>query len=101
VTPPGSDPSADGSDLVGGAFSGGVAPGYSIDPLRGSRLDSTEDVRGAQKAGKKLSGPLGLNCSTERSNSSTFWRAEPSVAKNLLLVATAGDAAKLASSTAS
>jgi hypothetical protein len=33
-----------GSDLVGDTYSGGVAPGYCIDPLRGSRMDSAEDV---------------------------------------------------------
>jgi len=59
---------------VGGGFSGGVAPGYCIDPLRGSRMDRAGDVLGAQKAGKTPSGPLGLNCSTETSNSSSFGR---------------------------
>jgi hypothetical protein len=60
---------------MGGAFSGGVAPGYSLDPLRGSRMDGAEDLLGAQKAGKTPSGPLGRNCSTEKSKSSSFWRA--------------------------
>jgi hypothetical protein len=30
-----------GRTWLAGAFSGGVAPGYLIDPLRGSRLDGT------------------------------------------------------------
>jgi hypothetical protein len=37
-------------------------------------VESAEDVLEAQKAGKTPSGPLGLNCSTETSNSSSFWR---------------------------
>jgi hypothetical protein len=37
-------------------------------------MDSAEDVLGALKAGKTPSRPLGLNCSTETSNSSSFWR---------------------------
>jgi hypothetical protein len=38
----------------GGAFSGGVAPGYCIDPLRGSRMDSGEDVLGDKNQVKRL-----------------------------------------------
>jgi hypothetical protein len=69
------DSTLSGSDLVGGAISGGVAPGYLIDPLRGSRVDSAEDILGVQKVGKKPSGPPGLTFSKETSNSSSFWRA--------------------------
>jgi hypothetical protein len=36
------DSTLSGSNLVGGAFSGGVAPGYYIDPLRGSKMDSAQ-----------------------------------------------------------
>ena len=39
VTPPGFDPFRVGSGW--GTFSGGVAPGYCIDPLRGSRAEFT------------------------------------------------------------
>jgi hypothetical protein len=46
VTSPAFDPAPAGSDLVGDAFSGGVAPGYCMDPLRGSRMDRSEDVLG-------------------------------------------------------
>jgi hypothetical protein len=35
-------------------------------------MDRAEEVLEAQKAGKTPSGPLGLNCSTETSNSSGF-----------------------------
>jgi hypothetical protein len=42
----------DGSGLVWGTYSGGVAPGYCIDPLRGSRMDSAEDVPGRKKQEK-------------------------------------------------
>ena len=45
-------------------------------------MDLAEDVLEAQKAGKKPSGPLGVNCLTETSNSSSFWRAPESA--NLL-----------------
>jgi hypothetical protein len=83
VTPTGFDPFRVGP--CWGRVSGGVAPGYSIDPLRGSRVDSAEDVLGRKKAGKTPSGPLGLNCSTETSSSSSFWRAQRSEAKNLAL----------------
>jgi hypothetical protein len=38
-------------------------------------MDGAEDLLGAQKAGKTPSGPLGLNCSTEKSKSSSLWRA--------------------------
>ena len=55
MTPSGFDPFR--VDLVGDTLSGGAAPGYSIDPLRGSRVDSAEDILGVQKAGKKASGP--------------------------------------------
>jgi hypothetical protein len=49
------DSTLSGSDLVGGgAFSGGVAPGYSLDPLRGSGVDSAEDVLGGKKRLKRL-----------------------------------------------
>ena len=48
-------------------------------------MDSAEDVLGAQKAGKRPCGPVGLNCSTETSNSSSFWRAQRGGAKNLAL----------------
>ena len=68
-----------------GAFSGGVAPGYCMDPLRGSRMDRSEDVLGAPKASKTPSGPLGLSYSIETSNSSSFWRTQRSAAKNLAL----------------
>jgi len=43
-----------GSDVMGGASSGGVAPGYSIDPLRGSSMDSAGDFRGAKKQMERL-----------------------------------------------
>jgi hypothetical protein len=66
------DPSRVGR--CGGPFSGGVAPGYYIHPLRGSRMGSAEEVLGAQGAGKKVSVPFALSSSTERSNSSSFWR---------------------------
>ena len=56
VTSPEIDPASAGSDLVGGASSGGVAPGYCMDPLRGSGMDRSEGVLGAQKAGKAPSG---------------------------------------------
>ena len=36
------DSTLSGSDLIGRTFSGGVAPGYYIDPLRGSRMDSAD-----------------------------------------------------------
>jgi hypothetical protein len=38
-------------------------------------MDSAEDVLGAQKAGKSSCHPYGLTCSTETSNSSSFWGA--------------------------
>jgi hypothetical protein len=41
-------------------------------------MDRSEDVLGAPKAGKTPSGPLGLNCSIETSNSSSFWRVRHS-----------------------
>jgi hypothetical protein len=44
-------------------------------------MDRSEDVLDAQKAGKTPSGPLGLNCSIETSNSSSFWRAHHRVAQ--------------------
>ena len=34
-----------GSDPARGTYSGGVAPGYCIDPLRGSRTDIAEDIK--------------------------------------------------------
>ena len=37
-----------------GAFSWGVAPGYSLDPLRGSGVDSDEDVLGGKKRLKRV-----------------------------------------------
>jgi hypothetical protein len=66
ATPPGFDPFRVGPRW--GAISGGVAPGYYIDPLRGSGMGSAEDMLGAQKEGKTGSDRLGLNCSTETSN---------------------------------
>jgi hypothetical protein len=47
-------------------------------------MDRSEGVLGAQKAGKAPSGPLGLNCPIEASNSSSFWRASESNRGNLL-----------------
>ena len=52
------------------------------DVLRGSRMDGAEDVLGAHGGGKKPSGPGGLSCSTETSNSSIFRRAQRSGVKN-------------------
>ena len=71
------DSTLSGSDLLGDAFSGGVAPGYCIDPLRGSRMDSAEGVPRAQEAGKRPCDTIGLICSTETSNASSFWRGAP------------------------
>jgi hypothetical protein len=49
ATPPGFDPSADGSDLGGAHFPGALPP--ATDPLRGSRTDSAEDVpKGVRRA---------------------------------------------------
>jgi hypothetical protein len=39
---------------MGGTYSGGVAPGYCIDPLRGSRPDSAQDVLGRERQEKCL-----------------------------------------------
>ena len=77
VTPRRFDPAPAGSDLLGDAFPGGVAPGYCIDPLRGSRMDSAEDVPRAQKVGKRPCDTIGLICSTETSNASSFWGGVP------------------------
>ena len=38
---------------------GGVASGYCIDPLRGSRMDGAKDVPGAQKAAEFHNGEVG------------------------------------------
>ena len=66
VTSPEIDPAPAGSDLVGGASSGGVAPGYSMDPLRGSRTDRSEGVLGAAeaRAAGKAAGPESGPCAT-------------------------------------
>jgi hypothetical protein len=48
VAPAGFDPVRVGP--CGGRASGGVAPGYSNDPLWGSRIDSAEDAPGALEA---------------------------------------------------
>jgi hypothetical protein len=61
-----------------------ATPGYGIDPLRGSRMDRCEVVLGAQKAGKAPSGPLGLDCPIEASNSPSFWSASETNRGSLL-----------------
>jgi hypothetical protein len=58
VRPPGFDPFR--VAVLGGAHSGGVAPGYCIDPLRGSWIGSAEDVLGVHKALKSGCGIAAL-----------------------------------------
>jgi hypothetical protein len=41
-------------------------------------MDRSEGVLDAQKAGEAPSGPLGLNCSIEAIDSSSFWSASES-----------------------
>ncbi|MGB7590007.1 MAG: hypothetical protein WBO19_02045, partial [Terriglobia bacterium] len=84
VTSPEIDPAPAGSDLVGGASSGGVAPGYCMDPLRGSRMDRSEGVLGAQKAGKAPSGyarhgPSALNSHAANPVSIVFRQPYPRI----------------------
>ena len=90
MTPPEFDPFRVG--LVEGTYSGGVAPGYYIDPLRGSRMDSAGDLLGARKAGRRPPDPLGLSCSAETSNASSLGRARQ---KKLAMTLAIGVAAGL------
>jgi hypothetical protein len=38
------DSTLSGSDTAGAAFSGGVAPGYFMDPLQGSGMDILDEL---------------------------------------------------------
>jgi hypothetical protein len=63
-----------GRSLVGACLPGALPPATFFNPLRGSKTDSAEDALEARGLGKTLYGPLGLNCSDEKNNSSSFWR---------------------------
>jgi hypothetical protein len=73
---PDSTPRLRDRTLYGARIPGALALATVLIPLRESRMDSAEDVLGAQKTGKRPSDPLSLNGSTETSNSSSFWRVE-------------------------
>jgi hypothetical protein len=54
------DSTLSGSDLIERMFSGGVAPGYCMYPLRGSKRDNAEVILERQKGAQVFSRPLGL-----------------------------------------